>query len=92
MKKQPILYMRYVDDALIVTKDDGNYFEEVRDKLSCVYEFITFSIEREQHRTIPYLHIMLKSESNMTSTTVYRKPPVNYTNEFLPPYVFVFFF
>lgn len=53
MKKEPVLYIRYVDDALIMADTKTEEIEEISAKLSSVVPSLKFAVEHEVKGSIP---------------------------------------
>lgn len=54
IKAQPVLYTRYVVNALIVMNGDGSDLKEIRVELSSIMDTVKFATEYEQNKAIPY--------------------------------------
>lgn len=69
----PSYYRRYVDDIFAVfdCKDDAlNFFEYLNSR----HPNITFSLECESNRSLPFLDINISMKNQTLCTCVYRKP------------------
>lgn len=63
LKSELILYLQYVDDALIIVNTGTDEIEEIWTNLSNVIPFKKFTVEHEEEDKILYLDNIDKKES-----------------------------
>ena len=72
---QPRLWLRYVDDTFIIWPHDRHHLKDFLNHLNSQHPDITFTMEIEQHNSIPFLDTLIsKPESGPIQHQVYRKP------------------
>jgi hypothetical protein len=67
-------YFRYVDDILIVYKDDGTNTHEVLDDFNSLIPSMKFTLEKEENNKINFLDITIAKDCDGLSFEIYRKP------------------
>jgi len=67
------IWMRYVDDVLVVIPKDTDLDEKLT-MLNAVNENVQFTIETERNDTIPFLDTCIVKAENRLKFKVYRKP------------------
>jgi hypothetical protein len=79
---KPKLWLRYVDDILIVWPHSNSDLELFLEFLNNIEPTIQFTYEKEENGSLPFLDVLLtRSPNNTIQTTVYRKP--THTNQYL---------
>ena len=69
----PKLWVKYVDNTFCVIEQQ--YAEEFHKHLNSVSPSITFTLEREQNRSLAFLDVKVtRNKDNTISTTIYKKP------------------
>ena len=70
---KPVSYHRYVDDTLTIfnSPDHANKF---LDYISEQHANITFTLETESNRALPFLGCLISKQNNRLSTSIYRNP------------------
>ena len=69
---KPEIYCRYIDDIFIKTKDDTTA-EQLKNYLQDA-SGLTLTIEKSNEKSIPFLDVLVKQDSNIFNTQVYTKP------------------
>ena len=69
---KPILYVRYVDDILILTNDIGEVFL-LKNKFE-TNSILNFTIEVNQNNKIPFLDVLVDNNEDRYVTAPYKKP------------------
>lgn len=72
-KNKPELYLRYIDDVLIIWNHPQEDLNVLQQELSSVYQSITFLQEIETNNEIAFLDIMIRRHPYHLETAVYRK-------------------
>ena len=70
---KPILYLRYIDDILLITKNE----EEINhyyDAINNMHNSIRLTIEKPVHDSLPFLNCLIKLREGKFITGWYRKP------------------
>ena len=83
---RPIKYNRYVDDCFLVFKCKS-HTDKFLEYLNNKHRNISFTVEQEQNKQLPFLDIMITRDGDSLVTDVYRKP--TYTGLGLNFYSFV---
>ena len=83
---RPIKYNRYVDDCFLVFKCKS-HTDKFLEYLNNKHRNISFTVEQEQNKQLPFLDIMITRDGDRLITDVYRKP--TYTGLGLNFYSFV---
>ncbi|XP_023227917.1 uncharacterized protein LOC111628374 [Centruroides sculpturatus] len=71
--KYPALYLRYVDDILIVWEDTEEEFIKFVQQLSSIYPTISFTWERENEDAIAFLDLFIKKSVEGPQFSVHHK-------------------
>ncbi|MCP4392663.1 MAG: hypothetical protein GY804_00055, partial [Alphaproteobacteria bacterium] len=72
----PKIWLHYVDDIYcLLSDDDFDELDYILAQLNQIHPFINFTIEKEEHNTLPFLNVLCSSnQQGGFTTTVYRKP------------------
>src|SRR5215469_2494160 len=70
---KPIFYRRYIDDLLIIFKEQSHTLPFLN-YLNSQHPNIKFTTEHENNGTLPFLDILITHNASSFSTSVYRKP------------------
>ena len=69
----PLYYKRYVDDCFLVFRNE-QHAPRFLNYLSSKHRNISFTMEVENNKQLPFLDVLITKCDNSFSTTVYRKP------------------
>ena len=75
-------YFRYVDDVLVIYKDDKTNIHRVLEDFNNLVPSIKFTLEKEQNNRINFLDITVNKNHEDLSFEIYRKPTA--TNIIIP--------
>ena len=67
-----VVYIRYVDDCLVISKTENENGAIFR-KLNSLHEKISFTKEVKKNKQLPILDILIKKDKTKFITNVYRK-------------------
>jgi hypothetical protein len=67
-------YFRYVDDVLIIYKEDQTNINEVLNQFNNITPGLKFTLEHEQNNKINFLHLTISRDIKTFSVNIYRKP------------------
>jgi len=67
-------YFRYVDDILMMYKDDKTYIRKVLEDFNDLVPSLKFTLEKEQNNQINFLDITINKNQDGLSFEIYRKP------------------
>jgi hypothetical protein len=67
-------YFRYVDDILIMYKNDSTDTYDALDTFNNIFPDIKFTMEEEKENQINFLDITISKVEDSTSFSIYRKP------------------
>ena len=73
IKHNVLGYFRYVDDILIIYKEEQTYIHHVLDICNAATPTLSFTIEKEKHST-NFLYITIYKTNSRLSFRIYRKP------------------
>jgi hypothetical protein len=72
-------YFRYVDDILIVCKDNITNTEKVLSSFNNINPGLTFTLERKQKNKLNFLDVTIMKGANKLTYEIYRKPTTSDT-------------
>ena len=75
-------YIRYVDDVLIICKEDQTNINEVLDQFNNITPGLNLKLEHEQNNKINVLDLTISRDMKKISVNIYRKPA---TTEVITP-------
>ena len=67
-------YFHYIDDILIVYKNDTSNIYDVLDILNSIIPTMKFTMENEKENKINFVDITISKEESNISFSIYRKP------------------
>jgi hypothetical protein len=76
------IYLRYVDDILVLYREDKTNIHELLEDFSNLAPTKKFTLEKEQNNRINFLDITITKSQDGLSFEIYRKPPT--TDNIIP--------
>ncbi|XP_022902993.2 uncharacterized protein [Onthophagus taurus] len=74
IRKNILLWKRYVDDIFIIIKDkNDNTIEDLHEYINSLHNDITFTVEVEQDNTLNFLDLTLKNTNSGLQYQIYHK-------------------